>query len=360
MSIFAVDKDGNRKQIAGVGLPGPVGKSAYQYAVEGGFTGTEAEFRALLGVRSNINLLHNSRWDRPKNIINQRNQNAYNITGINQYFIDRWIGTYISAVLEEDGLLITSDRSPTFSMYQRVENPQAFAGKTVTFSLLCSEASSVTMAIRGDIGNGSTNVGGKNLAVDTPGLHTITCVLPENLVILAPGFLVRAGGRIKPIAAKLELGSVQTLAHKEGDTWVLNDPPPDLALELAKCQRYLQVLLYGGYDEAYLGIGGISIADNKPKISIPFQLKQPMRANPTLITGYMQVNKARIVGRSLSTYLPDWGAAVESMSVYTSTKNQILVACKLPDTVTLAANYTYELDALSCPRGEVLLASAEL
>lgn len=48
MSIFAVDKDGNRKQIAGVGLPGPVGKSAYQYAVEGGFMGTEAEFSSML------------------------------------------------------------------------------------------------------------------------------------------------------------------------------------------------------------------------------------------------------------------------------------------------------------------------
>lgn len=40
------------------------------------------------------------------------------------------------------------------------------------------------------------------------------------------------------LAAKLELGSVQTLAHKEGDTWVLNDPPPNFQQELAKCQRY--------------------------------------------------------------------------------------------------------------------------
>lgn len=39
-------------------------------------------------------------------------------------------------------------------------------------------------------------------------------------------------------AAKLEPGPVQTLAHKEGDTWVLNDPPPNKALELLKCQRY--------------------------------------------------------------------------------------------------------------------------
>ena len=49
MSIFAVDKDGNRRKIAGTGLPGPAGKSAYQYAVEGGFVGTEDEFRAIMG-----------------------------------------------------------------------------------------------------------------------------------------------------------------------------------------------------------------------------------------------------------------------------------------------------------------------
>ena len=43
-------------------------------------------------------------------------------------------------------------------------------------------------------------------------------------------------------AVKLEPGPVQTLAHKEGDTWVLNDPPPNKALELLKCQRYFQRL----------------------------------------------------------------------------------------------------------------------
>lgn len=43
-------------------------------------------------------------------------------------------------------------------------------------------------------------------------------------------------------AAKLELGLNQTLAHQDEDgAWVLNDPPPDKALELAKCQRYYQI-----------------------------------------------------------------------------------------------------------------------
>ena len=41
------------------------------------------------------------------------------------------------------------------------------------------------------------------------------------------------------IAAKLELGSQQTLAHRDASgNWVLNDPPPNKALELLKCQRY--------------------------------------------------------------------------------------------------------------------------
>lgn len=41
------------------------------------------------------------------------------------------------------------------------------------------------------------------------------------------------------IAAKLELGPVQTLAHQDADgNWVLNDPPPNFQQELAKCQRY--------------------------------------------------------------------------------------------------------------------------
>ena len=44
------------------------------------------------------------------------------------------------------------------------------------------------------------------------------------------------------LAAKLELGRNQTLAHQDEDgTWMLNDPPPDKALELAKCQRYYQI-----------------------------------------------------------------------------------------------------------------------
>ena len=84
MSIYVRDTNGNRQKIAGVGLPGPAGKSAYQYAVEGGFSGTEEEFRAVVGIRNNDNLLDNWYLADP---INQRGQKEY--TGA-RYTIDRW------------------------------------------------------------------------------------------------------------------------------------------------------------------------------------------------------------------------------------------------------------------------------
>lgn len=42
------------------------------------------------------------------------------------------------------------------------------------------------------------------------------------------------------LAAKLELGDTQTLAHKEGDTWVLNEIP-DFGEQLRRCQWYCKV-----------------------------------------------------------------------------------------------------------------------
>ena len=47
------------------------------------------------------------------------------------------------------------------------------------------------------------------------------------------------------VAAKLELGDTQTLAHQENGVWVLNEIP-NYAEELAKCQRYF-INLKGQY-----------------------------------------------------------------------------------------------------------------
>lgn len=53
MGLYVIDAEGNRVLIAGssgpAGADGKDGKSAYDYAVAGGYTGTEEEFQALLG-----------------------------------------------------------------------------------------------------------------------------------------------------------------------------------------------------------------------------------------------------------------------------------------------------------------------
>ena len=74
------------------------------------------------------------------------------------------------------------------------------------------------------------------------------------------------------LAAKLELGTHQTLAHQDAaGNWVLNDPPPDKALELLKCQRYYQVF---------------SREDLRPDKAVDF--RPPMRIDPALST--IQIN----------------------------------------------------------------------
>lgn len=216
MSIYVRDAGGNRQKIAGVGLPGPAGKSAYQYAVEGGFTGTEEEFRAVVGVRSNDNLLDNWYLADP---INQRGQNVYTTTG---FTIDRWFGfsdgeTYPMRVeVTKTGLYFPNSNNGINQQFE----PALDTKITYTFSFM----------------------------EDTGEVYS-SKIVPEEYIALNGTFFglfyqgmslffKPASGK-KFIAVKLELGPVQTLAHKDASgTWVLNDPPPNKALELAKCQRY--------------------------------------------------------------------------------------------------------------------------
>ena len=88
-------------------------------------------------------------------------------------------------------------------------------------------------------------------------------------------------GSAEIIAAKLELGPVQTLAHKEGDTWVLNDPPPNKALELLKCQRYSFVINDITSRRPFIG-SGLATASKELWLEVP--CPTPLRAMPSIST----------------------------------------------------------------------------
>ena len=84
---------------------------------------------------------------------------------------------------------------------------------------------------------------------------------------------IKGNTPVDMVAAKLEFGSSQTLAHKEGSKWVLNEIP-DYATELAKCQRYFYKT-QGAFE--YRGIAINQWYMNNGTIELPVS----MRIKPT-------------------------------------------------------------------------------
>lgn len=180
--------------------------------------------------------------------INQRNQTSYQDTsGTGALCIDHWwITNHTIASPEtspEKGDLYLNYPADTAGQYiflQKIENFAAYRGKTLTFSMLFKNLTgSVNLQVQfqpdytGNIVSSSIN---------SKGLLSLTFTVPEDAQMLWVCLVATeiVPFYVKAVAAKLELGEEQTLARQEGASWTLLDPPPDPALELAKCQRYYQ------------------------------------------------------------------------------------------------------------------------
>ena len=200
---------------------------------------------------SNPNLLDNSYFGNP---VNQRGQTSYTSAG---YGIDRW--KLISGgsgtcwmLIEDDWITIGTDTGYGVYFAQIIDPSvvKAIAGKTVTLSVLAGEKS----------GNFSGNIlinGSWNdyWAIEANDVSTKKYTVPANVTSMVIQY-AEAGsgaGTCQLKAAKLELGSQQTLAHRDADgNWALNEIP-DYGEQLARCQRYFQ--LY-------------STADNRPSKAV--------------------------------------------------------------------------------------------
>lgn len=156
--------------------------------------------------------------------VNQRGNTTGTVS--TEGFIDRWIlsGSYN---LYANSLWLSQS-----SFFSQKIDPALGAflnGKTVTVSLLHAD---------GTLDTGSAvYVASPSANVDFfHGTRCYACLIggqPNQI------YFVQDGDNIGVVAAKLELGTRQTLARQVNGSWVLNDPPPDYGEELAKCQRYL-------------------------------------------------------------------------------------------------------------------------
>lgn len=256
---------------AGLAVPEGLGPGPYTLEMDGegvealtasdiGYDGTQSGLQAEtvqgaidgLGARtariSNPNLLDNWYLMDP---INQRGKTEYTDFG---YTIDRWWYHTNSAEaplrVDSDGISFSCpEESAEAYIDQFLERYDCYRGRTLTFSVLGKFTGRCRLMIYAEI-NGSWNPPVADLAFDGDGnlsLRTLAFQVPdEAMEHFKVRVTVESGASVTPKAAKLELGPVQTLARHEGDTWVLNGPPPNQALELLKCQRYYQVFATSG------------------------------------------------------------------------------------------------------------------
>lgn len=212
-------------------------------------------------------------------------------TGIG-YTIDRWElavwnANSITMSVGADGvrLIGTSNSANSAQLRESTQLLSFAAGAVVTASILVTAlgangAYPRLLLYKSD----GTSIG--SCIIESVGLHTLTVAIPAdvgNSVILAWGQDASLGGSgntdttVK--AVKLELGSVQTLAHQDANgAWVLNEIP-DHGEQLRRCQRY-----YRGGTLRF--VQSKQLAGSRMFVPVA-AIQPPMRTTPSVVyTGF--------------------------------------------------------------------------
>ena len=202
----------------------------------------------------NRNLLDNWYFANP---VNQKGQMEYTGSG---YTIDRW-RSYGAKVSINDGYIsLSTEGNPTFCQKSEFD----LYDKTLTFSVL--------------LANGSLCTGTGILASGTAWKNTtlyedssIKLWLQNSDPLFNAAIDIKGNTPVDMVAAKLEFGSSQTLAHKEGSKWVLNEIP-DYATELAKCQRYFYKT-QGAFEYRGIAISRWYVSSGTIELPVPMRIK---------------------------------------------------------------------------------------
>lgn len=187
---------------------------------------------AALNNKPNRNLLDNWYFLDP---VNQRGQLSYTSSLSYAYSIDRWMSYRVGTVTEVQagGVSITAPSSGYASLLQRIgSDKSSLVGQILTVSALAGDGTLLSAS-------GVVPASDEDATIATANNSLYYVYFRWNS---ANGLFVELrvpSGTVTFVAAKLELGSQQTLAHQDEDgNWVLNEIP-DYGEELAKCQRYL-------------------------------------------------------------------------------------------------------------------------
>lgn len=228
----------------------------------------------------NRNLLDNWYFGNP---VNQRGKTTYSGAG---YGIDRWTMLSSGSIAVGDtGITFQSTDGTAPYMYEIVDKDKlaALKGQAVTASALFgggvgTKRCTVVCYRPGE--PGYTEFSSPTVA--GTGIGSVSFTIPSDTTKVE--FRLQTGewgvtGALSAIAAKLEMGSQQTLAHQDANgNWALNEIS-DYGEELTKCMRYLQIISTP-YDTSGNGVA-IGYANNTVDLWVPIPLAVPMRISPT-------------------------------------------------------------------------------
>lgn len=230
----------------------------------------------------NPNLFDN--WDYS---INQ--QNATTITTSTAYYADRWrkYGAGTTGTVQKGEVHLVNTGTATCGWQQRFEASRLIGGATYTFSALVKPMMNRNIIMSYGTALDSNTASdftfyNSNATLGVWSLMKWTFVLPTSTTYY--NFRIRSQNvqndfYIGPV--KLELGSQQTLAHKESGSWVLNEA--DIrSNQLARCQDYFIRL---GYPDAYSAVG-MGQARTTSDIVYNIPIPVTMRVTPSIsLTG---------------------------------------------------------------------------
>lgn len=274
-------------QYSGEEIDAAVGRAVSGGALDTSVTNVSNQ----LGTFVRPNLLDNWYFGRP---VNQRGQTSYSADWI--YTIDRWQTSENSTLTVNNGS-VSLTGSYIFEPLEEIVD--ALKGKTVTVSLLFStgELEFATGVVPTTWSGWSSIV--KNSHVGLQGIGEDSSRL----------WLLITDSAKNILAVKLELGPTQTLAHREGDRWVLNEVP-EYGEQLRRCQRYYFT------SNGLIGTSGC-LTGGKGTINVDISLPVSMRTKPSIV-GTPTVTGVRTVPNGTNSIASITGAAVIGSSDYNS------------------------------------------
>lgn len=255
----------------------------------------------------NPNLLDNWYFGRP---VNQRGQVEYTAAG---YTVDRWKLDIGGAVTIEDGCICLK-KSGTYCGEYFADFDQ-FIGMTLTGSVLLSDD---TLRTGSFVYNGLLNQAQTFFSselgfyVQAFSSSLTQCEINSNV------------DNVKIKAVKLELGSAQTLAHKEGDKWVLNEIP-DFGEQLRRCTYYAEKV----EDKDTPAITNSTFVPSGATSAVfilPYARKRTVPA-----INFNDVSNYRIIARSISGGTGAFSVTAISLLDIGRTKAAILVSFNATD-----------------------------